>query len=157
MNNQGKILVIDDDPAIRDTLEALLSAEGYQVEVAQTGKEAIAKTEETWFNLVLIDIRLPDLSGIELLTKLKDGTPKMRKIIVTGFPTLPNAVEALNKQADAYLMKPVDVSQMLEIIKEQLALQRGEITFSEAKIGEYIKTRARDFLDKQKNSDSRKP
>ena len=74
----------------------------------------------------------------------------MRKIIVTGFPTLPNAVEALNKQADAYLIKPVEIPKILETIKEQLAQQQEEKTFSEAKIGEYIKTRAREFLDQKK-------
>ena len=152
MSGKRKILVIEDDPQIRETLEKLLSTEGYQVEVAETGKEAIEKTEKKWFNVALIDIRLPDISGTQLLTELREGNPKMRKIIVTGFPTLPNAIEALNKQADAYLTKPFEMLKMIEIIKDQLALQESEKTFSEAKMGEYIKTRAKAFLDKKKGS-----
>ena len=150
MSIKQKILVIDDDPQIRDTLEAVLSAEGYQVEVAERGKDAVKKSEEKWFNVALIDIRLPDMSGTQLLTELREGNPKMRKIIMTGFPTLSNAIEAVNKQADAYLTKPFKVPKMLETIKEQLVLQEGEKTFSNTKVDEYVKTRAKDFLDQKK-------
>jgi DNA-binding NtrC family response regulator len=153
VNDKIKILVIDDDPEIRVTLEALLSAEGYFVEVAETGMEAIRKTQEKWFNIALIDINLPDINGIQLLTMLREGRPKMRKIIVTGFPTLPNAVEAVNKQANAYMIKPVDLPQMLEIIKEQLEQQESEETFNEGKIGEFMQNRAREFLE-SKQGDS---
>ena len=153
MNDKTKILVIDDDPEIRYTLEALLSAEGYNVEVAETGMEAVEKTQGKWYNIALIDINLPDINGIELLTKLKEGSPKMRKIIVTGYPTLPNAVDAVNKQADAYLIKPVDVPKMLETIKEQVIQQESEKAISETKIGEFMQNRARAFLQsKQGNS-----
>jgi len=152
MNDKIKILIIDDDPEIRFTLEAVLSAEGYQVEAAETGEEAITKTEEKWFNVALIDINLPDVNGIQLLTKLVDGSPKIRKVIVTGFPTLPNAVDAVNKQANAYLIKPVEISALLETIKEQLERQESEKTFNEAKIGEYMQNRAREFLEKNQTS-----
>lgn len=152
MNDKIKILVIDDDPEIRFTFEALLSAEGYHVEVAETGMEAIRKTEKKRFNLALIDINLPDVNGIQVLTKLAEGNPKMRKIIVTGFPTLANAVDAVNKQANAYLIKPVDIPHMLEIIKEQLERQQSEETFSEVKIGEFMQNRAREFLERKQGS-----
>jgi len=150
MNDKIKILVIDDDPEIRYTFETLLSAEGYDVEVAETGMEAIKKTKERRFNIALIDINLPDINGIQLLTMLREGTPKMRKIIVTGAPTLPNAVEAVNKKANAYLIKPVDVPQMLEVLKEQLEQQQSEETFSEGKIEEFIQSRAREFLERNR-------
>jgi len=149
MNDRIKILVIDDDPEIRYSLEALLSAEGYYVEAAGTGMEAIGKTGEKWFNIALIDINLPDINGIKLWSKLNDGSPKMRKIIVTGYPTLPNAVEAVNNQADGYLIKPVEILKMLQTIKEQLQLQESEKTFSEDKIGEFMQDRAREFLQKK--------
>jgi len=150
MNDKIKILVIDDDPEIRYTFETLLLAEGYDVEVAETGMEAIKKTKERRFNIALIDINLPDINGIQLLTMLREGTPKMRKIIVTGAPTLPNAVEAVNKKANAYLIKPVDVPQMLEVLKEQLEQQQSEETFSEGKIEEFIQSRAREFLERNR-------
>jgi DNA-binding NtrC family response regulator len=147
-----KILIIDDDVHIRDTYKILLSAEGFLVDTAETGEEAIRKTQEKWYNAALIDIRLPDTSGIELLPKLKDGSIKTRRIVLTGYPTLPNAVAAVNNQADAYLIKPVQISKMLETINQQLDLQENEITFGEAKIGEFMKNRAKQFLEKKRSS-----
>jgi len=151
MDDKIKILIVDDDPEIRFTLEALLSAEGYQVDAAETGMEAIRKAEEKWYNIALIDINLPDINGIRLLTKLREGSPKMRKIIITGFPTLPNAVDALNNQANAYLIKPVDIPKMLEAIRNQLEQQESEKTLSEAKLGEFMQNRARSFLESKQH------
>ncbi|MGB9853769.1 MAG: response regulator, partial [Candidatus Bathyarchaeales archaeon] len=95
MVENARILIIDDDENIRKALAAILEEEGYTVDTAETAKQAIEKTEKKVYNLALIDIRLPDMEGIELLTKMKDTTPKMRKIIVTGYPTLHNAIEAV--------------------------------------------------------------
>jgi len=152
VSNIIKILVIDDDPEIRCTLRALLSAEGYIVDVAETGMKAIELTQANWYNLALIDINLPDINGVELLTKLEEGSPKMRKVIVTGYPTLPNAIDALNKQADAYLIKPVELPKLFETIKTQLELQESEKTITEDKLGEFIQNRARAFLENKKLS-----
>jgi len=74
----------------------------------------------------LIDIILPDMNGLELLTKIRETKPKMRKIIMTGNPSLQNAVEALNMGADAYIMKPLDVARMLTTLEQQLKKQRAE-------------------------------
>jgi DNA-binding NtrC family response regulator len=89
----------------------------------------------------LIDVRLPDMEGIELLSKLRGTKPKMRKIIVTGHPTLQNAVSAVNKGADAYVVKPFDVEKILQTIREQLKKQEEEKSFSEEKVVEFIETR----------------
>jgi DNA-binding NtrC family response regulator len=124
----------------------VLKTKGYEVDIAKTGLEAIEKTENKWYNLALIDINLPDVNGIELLTRLKEGTPKMRKVILTGYPTMPNAVDAVNKQANAYLIKPVELPTLFETIKTQLEQQESEQKFDEEKMGEFMKTRAREFL-----------
>ena len=89
----------------------------------------------------MIDVRLPDMEGIELLSKLRGTKPKMRKIIVTGYPTLQNAVSAVNKGADAYVMKPFEVEKILQTIREQLTKQEEEKSFSEEKVVEFIETR----------------
>jgi DNA-binding NtrC family response regulator len=141
---QQKILVIDDDPTIRNTVEAALKLEGYIIETAKTGKEAIEKSKENFYNLALIDIRLPDLEGTQLLKKLKERTPKTRKIIITGYPTMPNAVEAVNKNADAYLIKPVEMEKILETVKDQLKKQEEEKRYDEEKVAEFIETRLKD-------------
>jgi DNA-binding NtrC family response regulator len=91
------------------------------------------------------------MEGIELLTKMKDTTPKMRKIIITGYPTLQNAVEAVNKGADAYVMKPFDVEKVLRQIKEQLRKQDEEKRYSQDKVAEFIEARVRE-LDVEKEA-----
>lgn len=145
MSNTARILVVDDDENIRKTLTTILKDEGYMVDAAQNGNEAIKKTEASAYNVALIDIRLPDMEGIELLAKIKDAVPKTRKIIITGYPTLKNAIAAVNKKADAYLMKPVDVEKLLETIREQLKLQEAEKTYSEQKVAEFIETRIKEL------------
>jgi len=101
-----RILVVDDDENIRKTMSSILTDEGYSVDLADSGSEAIRKTQAAAYNLVLIDIRLPDMEGVELLTKMKEMVPKTRKIMVTGYPSMQNAIAALNKNADAYVIKP---------------------------------------------------
>ena len=117
MEEPLKILVIDDDESIRTTLAAILEDEGYDVDTAENGKEAIKKSNTDLYRVALIDFRLPDMNGTELLTALKEATPKMAKIMITGYPTLQNAVECVNKHADAYFVKPVDYETLLNTIK----------------------------------------
>jgi DNA-binding NtrC family response regulator len=145
MDQHGRILVIDDDENIRKVVEAILKDQGYEVDTAESGKDAIQKTQKNHFDLMLVDIRLPDMEGTELLTKVRDTTPKIRKIMVTGYPTLQNAVTAVNRGADAYVMKPFDVDKLLETIKEQLAKQKEERKFSEERVAEFIETRIKEM------------
>ncbi len=140
-----RILFIDDDENIRSVLKAILEDEGYTVETADTAKKGIEKSEKEFYNLALIDVRLPDMEGIALLAKIRETKPKMRKIIVTGYPTLQNAVAAVNKGADAYVMKPFDVDKILQTIKEQLQKQKEEKSFSETKVAEFIETRVKEL------------
>ena len=101
MGKHARILIVDDDESIGKVLATILEDEGYTVDIAENGEKAIKKSEEEFYNLALIDIRLPDMEGIELLTKVRDTTPKMRKIIITGYPSIQNAIEAVNRGADA--------------------------------------------------------
>src|SRR3972149_211373 len=126
MDKTARILIVDDDENIRKVLAAILEDEGYSVESVDTAKKGIEKSETDFFNLALLDVRLPDMEGIELLAKLRETKPKMRKIIITGYPTLQNAVGAVNKGADAYVMKPFDVEKILQTIKDQLKTQAEE-------------------------------
>jgi DNA-binding NtrC family response regulator len=143
-----RILVIDDDEDIRKVLSEILKDNGYNADSAETGGEALRKAEKKFYNLALIDIRLPDIEGIELLTKIRETKPKMRKIIITGYPTLKNAVEALNKGADAYIMKPLDMDKVLATIKEQLKKQRREQKMTEKQLVQYIETRVKQIEQK---------
>jgi DNA-binding response OmpR family regulator len=140
-----RVLVVDDDKTIQTTMKAILEDEGYTVDLASTGQEAINKTQATAYNIALLDIRLPDMDGVELLKRLKDPVPKTRKIMVTGFPSTQNAVAAVNGQADAYIIKPVDIEKLLETIRAQLKLQEEERQFSEKKVAEFIESRISDL------------
>jgi len=149
MGETTRILIVDDDENIRKVLTTILEDERYDVESVDTAKKAIERTRRKFYNLALIDIRLPDMEGIELLTKMKNTTPKIRKIIITGYPTLQNAVEAVNRGADAYIMKPFDMEKVLEEIKDQLKKQQNEKRYSQEKVAEFIETRVRE-LDVEK-------
>lgn len=145
MDKHARILVVDDDINIRKTIEVILSSKGYDVDLAKDGEEAIRKSESATYNVVLIDIRLPDMSGVELLARMKDTVPKMRKIILTGYPSMQNAIEAVNRKADAYLLKPVDVEKLLTTIETHLDLQEMEKKYSEEKVAEFIETRVKEL------------
>ena len=157
MGETARILIVDDDENIRKVLTTILEDEGYIVESVGTAKNAIAKTGKKFYNLALIDVRLPDMEGIELLTRMKDTTPKMRKIIITGYPTLQNAVEAVNKGADAYIIKPFDMKKTLRTIEEELMKQEEEKRYSQDKVAEFIETRVKELEVEKKLTHKSKP
>jgi len=151
MCERPRILVIDDDESIRKVLATILEEDGYAVDTAKNGREAIKKSKVKFYNLALIDIRLTDMEGTKLLTKVKDTMPKMRKIIITGYPTLQNAIEAVNRGADAYILKPFDIDKVLETIKEQLKKQEEEKKYNQEKVTEFIETRVKELEKEQIN------
>jgi DNA-binding response OmpR family regulator len=137
-------------------LATILEDYGYVVDTAKNGREAVKKSKIKYYNLALIDIRLPDMDGTELLSKMRPTTPKVRKIMITGYPSLQNAVEALNKGADAYIMKPFDIDNVLATIKGQLKKQREEKKYSQEKVTEFIETRVKE-LEEQKTTAHKRP
>ena len=143
MDRTARIIIIDDDEGIRKTLSTILEDEGYSVDTAESGKEALLKTNADFYNLALIDVRLLDMEGTELLVRIKETVPRMRKIIITGYPTVHNAIEAVNRNADAYLVKPFDVSKALFVIREQLKKQETEKRYNQEKVTEFIETQVR--------------
>jgi len=145
MVENARILIVDDDENIRKVLKTILEDEGYTVDEAENAKKAIEKSRRNVYNLALIDIRLPDMEGIELLTRMKDTVPKMRKIIITGYPTLQNAIEAVNRGADAYILKPFDMEKVLATIKEQLRKYEEEKRYSQEKVAEFIEARVKEL------------
>jgi len=136
-------LIVDDDEAILRNLEKILRLEGYETDIARTGFEAIEKTKTNFYNLALLDIKLPDMEGTELLKRMHETFPKMVKIMVTGYPDLENAIASLNSGADAYLIKPVSVQRLLDVVKQKLAEQKNVEEMTEEKVKECIETRVR--------------
>ena len=144
MNEKKKsILIVEDDKAIIKSLKNILQSEGYSVDTAENGQEAIQKSKEKFFNMVLLDIKLPDMEGTKLLTLMHEALPKMMKIMVTGYPSLENAVEALNLGADAYVMKPIKPEKLLALIEEKLEEQSQAEKMTEGKVTKWIENRVR--------------
>jgi DNA-binding response OmpR family regulator len=140
-----RILIVDDDEGVRKSLSAALKTAGYVVDTAESGKEAIEKSNTNSYNLALIDIRLPDIEGTELLTATRETTPKTIKIILTGYPSLQNAVEAVNRGADGYVIKPAQTEDLLKMIGEHLRKQEAAKQYSELKVKEYVETRFKEL------------
>jgi DNA-binding NtrC family response regulator len=147
------VLIVDDDPGIRKLLTTALDENGFSPDTAENGAEAIKKTNERYYNLALIDIILPDVNGVELMAKFKPTRPRTRKIIMTGNPSLQNAVEALNKGADAYIMKPLDIDKVLATLEDQLKKQKEQKETMQ-KLLETGRLRARIELIGRDNSES---
>jgi len=143
MDREKKILVVDDDKAILKSFKSILESEGYIVDTAETGLEALEKTEAQFYNLLLLDIKLPDIEGTELLIEMHEYTPRMMKIMVTGHASLENAVESLNLGADGYIIKPVKPEELLRVVEEKLREQEEAEKMSEEKVAEWIQHRIR--------------
>jgi two-component system, NtrC family, response regulator HydG len=125
------ILVVDDDKSILRTFTRILQKSGYDIDTAETGKEAMEKTESRHYDLALVDIRLPDMDGTELLAKLKKPLQQTVKIMITGFPSLETGVKALDEGADAYLVKPVKPQELLVLLAEKLKNRRESTEISQ--------------------------
>jgi two-component system response regulator PilR (NtrC family) len=141
--SKASILIVEDDVNIRETMSTILQQNGYSTDTAENGYEAIQKTEAKFYNLALLDIKLPDMEGTKLLTTMHENMPGMVKIMVTGYPSLENAVEALNLGADAYVVKPVKPKNLLLVIEEKLEQQQLTEKMTEDKVTEWIKARVR--------------
>ncbi len=150
--DRGRILVVDDDDMILESLVSILESEGYIASTARTGLEAIAKTEKEFFNAMLVDIHLPDMTGIDVISRVSETTPRMKKLILTGFPETHTAIDAVNRKADAYLVKPFDPEILLELIERNLKQQEEELKYAQEKVLDYIRTRVKQ-LDEAENAE----
>jgi CheY-like chemotaxis protein/predicted transcriptional regulator len=114
------VLLIDDDETIRKTISRMLEREGLDVDMARDGRQALEKSKLRRYNLALVDVRLPDLDGTKLLKMLREENPEIKEIVITGYPSVENAVQAIDARVDAYIKKPFDPSDLLAKIREKL-------------------------------------
>jgi DNA-binding NtrC family response regulator len=125
-----KILVVDDEAPIREMIKKGLSQMGgYSVEVAQNGAEAIEKIEKDVFDLVLTDLKMPEMDGLELLKNIKGTRPEVMVIMMTAYGSIETAVEAMRIGANDYITKPIDLNELLihisKVQKESLLLREN--------------------------------
>ena len=140
--DKKRILLVDDDKSVLKTLTEILQFEGYDVDTTETGKEAIEKSKTQFYNVALLDIKLPDIDGTELLQIIDGHIPKTAKIVITGYPSTENAIKALNLEADAYITKPVEPKQLLETIRKKLENQDKADKITEENVTKWLQTRA---------------
>ena len=120
---EAKILVVDDDQGMRETLLAVLADYGYLVDAAANGVETMRLAEQKVFDVVLLDLKMPDCSGLELLPRLKAIAPETSVIIMTAFGTVKHAVEAVRLGAFDFVTKPFDLEEMHITIKKALEMK----------------------------------
>ncbi len=112
-----RILVIDDERAIRNTLKDILEHEKYEVEVAEDGPEALEKIQKGDFDVVFCDIKMPGMDGMEVLEQIQQIQPDMTVVMISGHGNIDTAVEAIKKGAFDYIAKPIDLNRLLITIR----------------------------------------
>jgi DNA-binding response OmpR family regulator len=117
-----KILVVDDDKQVSGYLSSALSeVAGFSVEVAETGEIALQKIQSVMFDLVLVDLKLPDMDGIQLVTEIVNSKPEILTVLITGHASIDSAVEAMRRGASDYLTKPFDLDDMVTRLRRVLS------------------------------------
>jgi len=121
---EGKILIVDDDANASRLVSYALRAEGYETVSAETGNEGIAVVESVRPALAILDIRLPDMKGLDLIAPFRQIHPDMEVVIMTAYASVENAVQALNEGALAYITKPVNLRELVSVVRQALERQR---------------------------------
>ena len=132
MNAKRTILIVDDDPKVRKTLSDILRVRGYAPIAAATGKAALDRVEEEVPAVALIDLRLEDMSGLEVMGEIKERSPGTECIVLTGYASQASAIEAVNLGAYSYVQKPYDVEQLLVTVRRAIEKREAEEALRES-------------------------
>ena len=124
MNDRARILLIEDDPGIVETLQRVLKEEGYVVAAERRGDNGLARARSESFNIVITDLKLPGLDGLDLVRQLHTLQPRLPIVLVTAFGTTETAIEATKSGAYDYLLKPFNIPQLLEVIRKAVRSSR---------------------------------
>jgi putative nucleotidyltransferase with HDIG domain len=120
MDNQIRVLVVDDEPKICHLIEELLNLEGYQVDVSFSGMEALQMIRRYNYQLLLTDLKMPGIDGLELIKKAKKECLEIRTIMITGYATVGTAVESLRYGIDDYITKPFNIFELKKSVKQTI-------------------------------------
>ncbi len=119
-NSAARLLVVDDEALIRTSLARALSLQGYAVEEAGCGREALESLKQTVYDLMVLDMHMPDIDGVAVMRHARHLQPELSIIILTGHPTLENAIAGVKLGAVDYLLKPASMREILAAVTEAL-------------------------------------
>ena len=117
---QPHVLLVEDEPSIAKGLEMVMAEEGFDVDLAGTGKGALEKFQVKNFDLMVADLRLPDIDGMEIVQLVRENRPEMKVVIITGYPSVSSAVEAVKMGVSDYLRKPFTDDEFMTAVKTAL-------------------------------------
>ncbi len=117
MTSQPSILVVDDELLIRDLLYDFFSSQGWSIAVAENGVKALEVMKNRPVDVVLTDIKMPEMDGLELTTELKKSHPETPVVLMTGFPSVDTAVSALRSRVVDYVIKPFNINQLFKLVE----------------------------------------
>ena len=121
----GRVLVVDDEPAMRSLLAAAVRGRGLECDLAANATDAIARIEQQVYDIIVVDVMLPDFNGLEVVAAIGNGSRTTGVIVITGYGDVKTATEALRAQADDYLLKPFKVSEFLASLERSLGRQKA--------------------------------
>ena len=127
MKEKESLLIVDDDEGARKSLSLIFGKNNFYIDTANTGQEALEKAQGKLFNIILMDIKLPDMEGIELLSALKEINPQSDVLIITAYASLETAKRAVNEGASGYITKPINMNEVLTTIKKTIEKQRHSV------------------------------
>ena len=114
----AKILIVDDELIVRESLGGWLERDGHKVDKAASGEEALEKCEKTRYDILLLDIKMEGMSGLEVLKKVKENDPDVSVVMITAYGSIPSAIEAMKSGAYEYLLKPFDPDELMVLIEK---------------------------------------
>ena len=122
--DQARILIVDDDDIARKNLSRILQREGFEVSTAKTGSTALERLNDSAYDLVMTDLVMEDLNGLELLARIKNQYPYLEVILITGYASIPTAIEAIKKGAYHYIEKPIRPAEMVHLARQAIEKKR---------------------------------
>lgn len=122
-----KLLAVDDELLIRDLLYDYFVTKDWEITVAEGGKKAINLLKEDEFDVVLTDLKMPDMNGMELTGRIRDLYGDLPVVIMTGYPSLDTALEALRHKVDDYVIKPFNINELFKVVKKAADLKRNAV------------------------------
>ncbi len=122
---QHTILVVDDELLIRDLLYDFFNSQGWDIKVAENGERALEIVESEKIDLILTDLKMPIMDGMELTKQIKENHPDLPVIVMTGYPSVDSAVEALRNKVADYIVKPFNINQLYKVVESEVSNKEG--------------------------------